>query len=150
MSDLSVYENWGADDYNVWSSNATWVQWPTYDELLDYLELNSYASASGHDPGPPRPVIVALDAAISRIAERCRLRVLAVDTAGALKDPKELATVPPEVKQAALMHAARLYRRRTAIEGVVGASELGGTIRYEAFDRDVEALLANWIVYGLA
>lgn len=54
-------------------------------------------------------------------------------------------TVPDEVAQAALIQAARLYRRKDSPEGVVGSSEWG-VVRVTRLDPDVQALLQPYVV----
>lgn len=205
-------------DYSYWSSNASWRPWPDYSEFLDFLELNNYPKPVGVDAEVSRPTILALDAAVSRIAERCQLQVRMVypDVAWAvnltaastaitpydtttfdttrvgasvtgngitegttlaavsttttatlslpatvtatttiyicqqLVSPQQRGLVPPEVFYASMLQAARWLSRRRAVEGVIGASELGGVIRYSALDADVEHMIANHLVWGLA
>jgi hypothetical protein len=67
-----------------------------------------------------------------------------------VETPDQPALVSPQVFDATLLQAARWYKRRQAVEGVIGASELGGVIRYSALDSDVEGMLANDLIYGLA
>lgn len=57
--------------------------------------------------------------------------------------------VPDEVQQAALLLAARLYRRRDSPQGVIGSAEWGA-IRVGRFDPDVEALISAFILPGFA
>jgi hypothetical protein len=57
--------------------------------------------------------------------------------------------VPDEVQQAALLLAARLYRRRDSPQGVIGSAEWGA-IRVGRFDPDVEALISPFILAGIA
>lgn len=215
------------EDYSSWSSNARCVTWPNYSDLLDYLELNNYPRLGGREQSFPRAIIWALDAAVSRIAERCQLDVRkmlppvtwqvnlraglarlwcparscdpvrvgaevrspflpagtvvesvvsgfaaylsevaavpvgsdpAADmvygvplTVGPVPaQPDELAEIPPHIFEATLLQASRWYRRRQASEGIQGASELGGAIRYGALDSDVELMLTNELIWGLA
>lgn len=64
--------------------------------------------------------------------------------------PAARAFVHPEVFEATLLFAARLYERRKSVTGTQGASELGGLIRFQGADADVEVLLANHLIIGLA
>ena len=57
--------------------------------------------------------------------------------------------VPDEIAQAALLLAARLYRRRDSPEGVLGSSEWG-SIRVSRTDPDVEALIAPYVIPVIA
>lgn len=52
--------------------------------------------------------------------------------------------VPGEVKQAALLMAARLYKRKDAVFGVMGIPE-AGMLRVEGVDQDVMMLLVPYI-----
>ncbi len=47
----------------------------------------------------------------------------------------------PEVREAILITASRLYKRRTSPEGVAGFGEQGDVIRITSRDPDVAALL---------
>lgn len=58
-------------------------------------------------------------------------------------------SVPDEIAQAALLLAARLYRRRDSPQGVIGSAEWGA-MRVGRFDPDVEALIAPFILAGFA
>ena len=53
-------------------------------------------------------------------------------------------SVPAAVKQATLLQASRLYRRKDSPEGVAGSSEWG-LIRVPNLDPDVKALLAPYV-----
>jgi hypothetical protein len=53
--------------------------------------------------------------------------------------------VPDEITQAAMMLAARLYRRKDSPQGVMGSSEWGA-IRVSRLDPDVEALLTPFVM----
>lgn len=53
----------------------------------------------------------------------------------------------PEVTEAILLMASRLYARRNSPEGVAGWGDLG-VIRVVAADPDIEALLLRHIDYG--
>ena len=57
--------------------------------------------------------------------------------------------VPPEVVEAALILAVRLYKRKDSPEGVMGSSEWGA-IRLSRTDPDVASLLAPYVLPGLA
>lgn len=59
------------------------------------------------------------------------------------------AAVPPEVAEAALILAGRLYKRKDSPEGVMGSSEWG-VIRVSRTDPDVASLLADYALPGLA
>lgn len=55
--------------------------------------------------------------------------------------------VPEEIEQAALIQAARLYRRKDSPEGVTGSAEWG-VVRLSRRDPDVWALIEHFIVPG--
>jgi hypothetical protein len=55
----------------------------------------------------------------------------------------------PEVVEAILLMASRLYARRNSPEGVAGWGDLG-VIRVVAADPDIEALLMRHVDYGKA
>jgi hypothetical protein len=58
-------------------------------------------------------------------------------------DPSTWVTfMPDDVHEAALIHAARLYRRRDSIDGTVGWADVGLT-HIGRVDPDVEALYAG-------
>lgn len=55
--------------------------------------------------------------------------------------------VPPAVKKATLIQAARLYKRRDSADGVLGGSDFGPVRVGTRIDPDVEALLAPFRKY---
>lgn len=57
--------------------------------------------------------------------------------------------VPPEVVQAALLQAARLYRRKDSPEGVAGSAEWG-LVRVPYLDPDVRRLLDPYRIPAVA
>lgn len=57
--------------------------------------------------------------------------------------------VPDEINMAALIQAARLYRRKDSPEGVLGNSEWG-SMRVSRVDPDVAALIAPYVTSGFA
>jgi hypothetical protein len=57
--------------------------------------------------------------------------------------------VPAEVGMAALLLANRLYLRKNSPEGLVQTQEFGG-VRLSRWDPDVEALLAPYVLPGIA
>lgn len=59
------------------------------------------------------------------------------------------ADAEPEVHTAALMQAARFYKRRGSPEGVAGFAELGA-VRVSSFDGDIEGLLSPWLRVAFA
>lgn len=59
------------------------------------------------------------------------------------------ADLQPEVHTAALMQAARFYKRRGSPEGVAGFAELGA-VRVSSFDGDIEGLLSPYLKVAFA
>lgn len=57
--------------------------------------------------------------------------------------------VPDEIVQATIIQAARLFKRRESPEGVTGSAEWG-TIRLSRVDPDVRALIAPYVIHGIA
>ena len=57
--------------------------------------------------------------------------------------------VPAQVVQAALILAARLYRRKDTSEGVLGSAEWG-TVRLSRTDPDVAELVSRYVLDGFA
>lgn len=57
--------------------------------------------------------------------------------------------VPAAIRQAVLIQATRLYKRRDSPEGVVGVAEWG-TVRVTRTDPDVMALIAPYMLPGFA
>jgi hypothetical protein len=63
--------------------------------------------------------------------------------------PLDPARLPPQVSQAMLMTAARLFRRRNSVSGFEGFGELGfAPVR--GMDADVERLLTRWLDWEFA
>jgi hypothetical protein len=63
--------------------------------------------------------------------------------------PPDTTILPDAAHEAALIHAARLYRRRDSIDGTIGFGDMGA-IRVGRTDADVEALYAacSRLVFG--
>lgn len=57
--------------------------------------------------------------------------------------------IPPQVVQATLILAARLYRRKDTPEGVLGSAEWG-TVRLSRTDPDVAELVSRYVLDGFA
>lgn len=57
--------------------------------------------------------------------------------------------VPPEVVQATLIQASRLFKRKDSPEGVLGSADWGA-VRVSQMDPDVKALVHHLIVGGFA
>lgn len=58
-------------------------------------------------------------------------------------------SVPDEVAQATLMQAARLYKRKDSVVGVLGADQFGVSVRVARIDSDVQALLRPFVLYAI-
>ncbi|WFF07251.1 hypothetical protein O7622_01220 [Micromonospora sp. WMMD1076] len=58
-------------------------------------------------------------------------------------------TVPDEISMAAVLLANRLYMRKDSPEGVAGSSEWGA-VRLSRWDPDAEALIAPYVLPGIA
>lgn len=57
--------------------------------------------------------------------------------------------IPPEVVEATLLLAARLYKRKASPDGMAGVGEWG-PIRVSRLDPDVESLIAAFVIPGFA
>lgn len=57
--------------------------------------------------------------------------------------------VPDEIKQATLLSAARLFKRKDSPEGLTGSTEWGA-VRVSRVDPDVQALIEPYMLPGLA
>jgi len=135
---------------NDFAPNGMMATWPTYPE---FAEWNNRDAPNGHDTTDrPLAAELALQAATWWIAARCCLDILPLDAKGDIATGcKEGVPIPPTVKLAVLMQAKRWYRRKdTPDGGTLGASELGGVVRQARLDSDVEALIANELIWGLA
>lgn len=79
----------------------------------------------------------ALEAAKGHITSRCV--------------PFTSNQIPAPVRQAAVILAARLYRRRDTPEGAsaFGGDAGVGVIRHDIVDRDVEQLIRPWLHYPI-
>jgi hypothetical protein len=109
-------------------------------------------TGTGVPPGTTLELVAAPDSAyLSQVALYTTDDVGTVVCVGAgVADPDTPALIPPHVFYPTLLQAARWFKRRQAVEGVIGASELGGVIRTSSLDPDIESMLANDLLYGLA
>lgn len=57
--------------------------------------------------------------------------------------------VPDEIKQATLLSASRLFKRKDSPEGMTGSAEWGA-VRVSRTDPDVQALIEPYVLPGLA
>jgi hypothetical protein len=57
--------------------------------------------------------------------------------------------IPAGIYEAALLYAARFYRRRDSLDGTIGWGDMG-VIRVGVKDNDAEALLARYLAIVLA
>lgn len=100
--------------------------WPTLQEVRVFLRLQP-------DPTEDAVISSALAAAIDYGTRRL----------GGIPPtyPPDTTALPDASHQAALMHAARLYRRRDTADGTIGFGELG-PVRVGSRDPDIDALYA--------
>ncbi|HSS11149.1 MAG TPA: head-tail connector protein [Acidimicrobiales bacterium] len=106
------------------------ADWPTLKEVRSLLRL----APDGDDDAL---IDRARLAAIANLDHRC----------GGRYGPD--GEVPDDMHQAALLQAARWYRRRDSLDGTVGWGDLGA-IRVGRIDPDVEALAGAYfkVVFG--
>lgn len=57
-------------------------------------------------------------------------------------------SIPPQIVEACLLRAARLYRRRDSPDGIAGANDFGA-IRVGRFDPDYDALIEPFVIPGI-
>lgn len=60
-----------------------------------------------------------------------------------------VATAPPDIKEACLLQAARLFAREATVLGVSGATALGTTTVKAPKDEDIKGLLEPYVKRGL-
>lgn len=108
--------------------------WATVADLRAWIDL---PVSGGDDTTLQRCLDVAQE------QQSCRLDPDSVQ--GWLDDT---ATVPEAVKQALLMRASALYRRRQTPEGVSGIGDLA-VVRVGGRDPDVERMESPYIHYGV-
>jgi hypothetical protein len=103
--------------------------WPTLEEVRSFLRLQPDPAA---DPIIDGARLAAVDYGQRRTSHRY-----------------DVIEVPYVVHQAALMHSARLYRRRDTVDGTIGFGDLGA-IRVGRVDPDIEALYSSVgpVVFG--
>jgi hypothetical protein len=134
--------------YNEWASNAQTVTWPDLAEVQRWDAQNAYPGSQAVTS--VEALQLALDAAVSRLAERCGLYVRPVDANGDVDPDGDPVPIPPEVKLATILQAVRWARRRQTPDGLAGSAEITGLIRTSSIDPDIEALIANHRRIGLA
>ena len=119
--------------------------WPTLKEVRTLLRLQP-------DPNEDALIQTALAAAVDYGIRRLG-NVTVINPDGTVTvTPKYAAdtlTLPDTGHQAALMHAARLYRRRDSIDGTIGFGDMGA-IRVGRTDADIENLYTTLgpLVFG--
>jgi hypothetical protein len=118
----------GGMTYEAPSNGA--VSWPTLPEVRAFLRKVS--TDTDDDPVIDTCRVAAIDYGNRRTAYRW--------IPGA--DGAWLTPLPDVVHQAAVLHAARLYRRRDSIDGTVGWADVGLT-HVGRVDPDVEAAYAS-------
>lgn len=103
----------------------------------DYTDITSSIETFPSDPGgDPITGLINLDG--WSLGTKDRVRVTA---------KWGFPAVPAQVRQATLIQAARLYKRRESPEGVLGNAEWG-SIRLSRIDPDVAALLSRFVLLG--
>lgn len=93
-------------------------------------ELREWSSITATDPNTIAMLDEAVASANAMIERRCV----------PLPEPW-----PNEVHTAALIEAARTYKRRGSPEGVAGIPGDFGMVRVSAFDPTIEAALSPWL-----
>lgn len=58
--------------------------------------------------------------------------------------------IPPRLRRAAVMLAARLFKRRDSLDGTLGMPDVGLIQINRGRDNDIESLLAHYLEYPLA
>ena len=103
--------------------------------MITEAELREWSAITATDPATTNGLTEAVDAANATIVRRCI----------PLPDPW-----PPEVHTAALIEAARTYKRRGSPEGVAGLGGDFGIVRVSGWDPTVEANLGPWLKLSFA
>lgn len=124
--------------------------WPTLDEVTRWAEsINSYPGAGAAPRVNVENLQLALDAAIEHVSMRIHEQVRPVDSAGAVDPDGDPVEIPATAKLATIMQSVRWARRAMSPDGVIGDSEISGTIRASALDGDIEKMLFAWSFVGL-
>ncbi|MFE9853713.1 MULTISPECIES: phage gp6-like head-tail connector protein [Streptomyces] len=110
--------------------------------LVESGSVSSWADVPDYEPGPDNALLrgrpITSLAVPGRWAVGDRVRVVA---------RWGWPAVPDEIRQATLIQAARLYRRKDSPEGVAGSAEWG-VMRLSRRDPDVWALIEHFILPG--
>ncbi|MFD7428409.1 phage gp6-like head-tail connector protein [Streptomyces sp. NPDC059818] len=110
--------------------------------LVETGSASSWTDVTDYEPGPDNALVrgrpITSLAVPGRWATSQRVRVVA---------RWGWPQVPDEIRQAALIQAARLYRRKDSPEGVAGSAEWG-VVRLSRRDPDVWALIEHFILPG--
>jgi len=114
--------------------------WPTMPEVRAFLRLQP-------DAGEDAIIEQARQAAIDYGIERFGYDTSQVPPVAWY--PIDTTTLPESARQACMMHAARLYRRRDSIDGTIWGGD-AGAIRVGRIDPDIDALYAQHapLVFG--
>jgi hypothetical protein len=112
--------------------------WPGLTDVRKFLRLQ---------PDPNEDAVIS--AATAAAVEYGVAKYGYDSTTGLPKYPVDAVDVPDAGRQAATMHAARLYRRRDTVDGTIAFGDMGA-IRVGRVDPDIEALYAihGTIVFG--
>lgn len=136
VADLDV----DVDQVLGWGS-AQRVRWPTADDVRNWSRTDGHTAITRTDSTAVDALEWAVAAAVDLVAGRTGFGVRPVDADGVFDPDAEAVLVPPRVHLAAVMMAARLYRRKDSAEGIYGTSEVAGGIAIKGLDPDVERLL---------
>jgi len=117
--------------------------WPGLADVRKFLRLQP-------DPNEDAVISAALAAAVEYGVSKYG-KVDDGTGTGTMVDryPADSTTVPDSGRQAATMHAARLYRRRDTVDGTIAFGDMGA-IRVGRVDPDIEAMYALFspLVFG--
>lgn len=109
--------------------------WPTLKEVRSLLRMQP-------DPNEDALIDSARLAAIGYGIGRLGSVIVVADDGTIISEPRYPAdtdTLPDTAHQAALLHSARLYRRRDSLDGTLGWGD-AGVVRVGRFDPDVSAM----------
>lgn len=99
--------------------------------MITEAELRDWSQVTATDPATTAGLTEAVAAANAMIVRRC---------VATLPEPW-----PAEVHTAALIEAARTFKRRGSPEGVAGLGGDFGIVRVTSWDPTIEANLAPWL-----
>lgn len=110
--------------------------------MATWPELADAKAAIGETNTADEPDLEAcLAAAIDFLSHRCYIEYTT--------DTPPAAIVSDAVRRACVMLTARLFKRRSSVEGVAGFGDLGA-VRVSSVDPDIEQLIAPYRDWGIA